>query len=402
MPSFDLAYVNFRKGNYMDKLVKLSALAITGALVLSGCAANEEPVEEETTTDSSSSDSSTDSDTTEDAAPALEGTLDGSGASSMAAGQEAWVAGFQTINPGVTVNYNPSGSGTGRDQFEEGLTFFTGSDAYFKPEELETEHPNCEGATDAVFEFPIWISPIAVIFNLDGLETLNMSPATIAKIFSGQITNWSDPEIAGANPGVELPDLAITYVHRSDESGTSENFTDWLAKAAPNAWVDTAGEPLGAIETWPADVSGEGAQGTSGVVAAVEAGNGTIGYADASRAGDLGTVAVGVGNNFVPFSPEAAARIVDVSDQVSGRPETSLAYDLRRDTTESGVYPVVLVSYLQGCMDYKDDAKAELVKAYASYMLSAEGQQFASDSAGNAPISDELRQQALAIIEQVQ
>jgi ABC-type phosphate transport system, periplasmic component len=245
-------------------------------------------------------------------------------------------------------------------------------------------------------------TPNRCYLHLDGLETLNMSPATIAKIFSGQITNWSDAEIQGSNPGVELPDLAITYVHRSDESGTSENFTDWLAKAAPNAWVDTAGEPLGAIETWPADVSGEGAQGTSGVVAAVESGNGTIGYADASRAGSLGTVAVGVGNSFVPFSPEAAARIVDVSDLVEGRPATSLAYDLKRDTTESGVYPVVLVSYLQGCMDYKDDAKAELVKAYASYMLSAEGQQYASDSAGNAPISDELRQQALAIIEQVQ
>jgi phosphate transport system substrate-binding protein len=388
----------------MDKLVKLSALAMTGALVLSGCAANEEPVEEETTTDTSSSDSSTDSDTTEEeeAAPALEGTLDGSGASSMAAGQEAWVAGFQTANPGVTVNYNPTGSGTGRDQFEEGLTFFTGSDAYYKPEELETEHPNCVGATDDVFEFPIWISPIAVIFNLDGLGTLNMDAATIAKIFSGQITNWNDAEIAAANPGVDLPDLNITYVHRSDESGTSENFTDWLAKAAPSDWVDTSGNELGAIETWPDDVVGEGAQGTSGVVAAVEAGNGTIGYADASRAGDLGTITVGVGDNYVPFSPEAAAKIVDVSDLVSGRPDTSLAYDLKRDTTESGVYPVVLVSYLQGCLDYADDAQAELVKAYASYMLSAEGQQYASDSAGNAPISDELRQKALAIIDSVQ
>ena len=303
----------------------------------------------------------------------------------MAAGQEAWVAAFQTANPGVTVNYNPTGSGTGRDQFEQGLTFFTGSDAYFKDEELATNHPNCAGETDDVFEFPIWISPIAVIFNLEGLDTLNMSPATIAKIFSGQITNWNDMEIQASNPGVSLPDLAITYVHRSDESGTSENFTDWLAKAAPSA----------------SDVAGEGAQGTSGVVAAVAAGNGTIGYADASRAGDLGTVAVGVGTSFVPFSPEAAAKIVDVSDVVEGRPDTSLAYELRRDTTESGVYPVVLVSYLQGCMDYVDDAQAELVKAYAGFIISAEGQQVASAAAGSAPISDSLRQKAQAILDAV-
>ena len=84
-----------------------------------------------------------------------------------------------------------------------------------------------------------------------------------------------------------------------------------------------------------------------------------------------------------------------------GRPDSMLTYDLDRDTTESGVYPVVLISYLQGCMDYSDDAKAELVKAYASYMLSAEGQEWASENAGNATISEELRQKALAIIAQV-
>jgi phosphate transport system substrate-binding protein len=374
--------------------MRLAAVAGASALVLSGCAANEAEAPATSAATNQSSDKG-------DAVVQLSGTLDGSGASSMAAGQEAWVAAFQTANPGVTVNYNPTGSGTGRDQFEQGLTFFTGSDAYYKDEELATNHPNCAGDSDDVFEFPIWISPIAVIFNLDGIDSLNMAPGTIAKIFSGQISNWNDAEIQAANPGVSLPDLTITYVHRSDESGTSENFTDWLAKAAPSAWVDTAGAPLGAIETWPSDVAGEGAQGTSGVVAAVAAGNGTIGYADASRAGDLGTIAVGVGDAFVPFSPEAAAKIVDVSDLVSGRPDTSLAYDLRRDTTESGVYPVVLVSYLQGCMDYADDAKAELVKAYANFIISEEGQNVAAEAAGSAPISPALREKAQAILDAI-
>ncbi|MEK9987221.1 MAG: phosphate ABC transporter substrate-binding protein PstS [Aquiluna sp.] len=378
----------------MSKLMRLAAVAGASALVLSGCAANEAEAPATSAATNQSSDNG-------EAVVQLSGTLDGSGASSMAAGQEAWVAAFQTANPGVTVNYNPTGSGTGRDQFEQGLTFFTGSDAYYKDEELGTNHPNCAGDSDDVFEFPIWISPIAVIFNLDGIDSLNMAPGTIAKIFSGQISNWNDAEIQAANPGVSLPDLTITYVHRSDESGTSENFTDWLAKAAPSAWVDTAGAPLGAIETWPSDVAGEGAQGTSGVVAAVAAGNGTIGYADASRAGDLGTIAVGVGDAFVPFSPEAAAKIVDVSDLVSGRPDTSLAYDLRRDTAESGVYPVVLVSYLQGCMDYADDAMAELVKAYANFIISEEGQNVAAEAAGSAPISPALREKAQAILDAI-
>jgi phosphate transport system substrate-binding protein len=112
-------------------------------------------------------------------------------------------------------------------------------------------------------------------------------------------------------------------------------------------------------------------------------------------------VAVGVGNTFVPFSPEAAAKIVDVSSVKPGRPDTTVAYDLARDTTESGVYPVVLVSYLQGCMDYADDAKAELVKAYASFLVSEEGQNVAAAAAGNAPISQASRELAQAIIDQI-
>jgi phosphate transport system substrate-binding protein len=370
----------------MTKSVKFAALLAASALVITGC--------------SSDSDDAASSAAPTGAVSALEGTLDGSGASSMGAGQEAWVAGFQLLNPGVTVNYNPTGSGTGRDQFEEGLTFFTGSDSALKDEEIATPHPNCSPDTGDMFEFPIWISPIAIIFNIEGITSLNMTPDTVAGIFTGEITNWNAPEIAADNAGLELPDLAITPVHRSDESGTTGNFTDTMAKTAPDTWL-LNGENAGDFESWPAEWGGEGGQGTSGVIAAIEAGQGTIGYADASRAGDFGTVAFGVGDEFVSYSAEAAAKIVDVSPQVTGRPASMLTYDLDRDTTESGVYPVVLISYLQGCMDYADDAKAELVKAYASYMLSAEGQQYAADSAGNAPISDDLRQKALAIIEQV-
>jgi phosphate transport system substrate-binding protein len=369
----------------MTTRIKLAAFAAVGALVLAGCGG-----------DSSNSDASTDG-----AVAALEGTLDGSGASSMGSGQEAWVAGFQIANPDVTVNYNPTGSGTGRDQFEAGLTYFTGSDSALKDEEIATPHPNCSPDTGDMFEFPIWISPIAVIFNIEGITSLNMTPDTVAGIFTGKITKWNATEIAADNPGVELPNLAITPVHRSDESGTTGNFADTMAKAAPDTWLLKNGENAGDFESWPTEWGGEGGQGTSGVIAAIEAGQGTIGYADASRVGTFGTVAFGVGDEFVPYSAAAAAKIVDVSPQVPGRPASMLTYDLDRDTTESGVYPVVLISYLQGCMDYADDSKAELVKAYASYMLSAEGQQYASESAGNAPISEDLRQKALAIIAQV-
>lgn len=367
----------------MNNILKLGALAAASTLVLAGCAANEDVAETPTSA----------------AAPTatvveLSGTLNGSGASSMAAGQEAWIAGFQIANPGVTVNYDPTGSGTGRAQFKTGATSFTGSDSYFKDEELLEDFPSCVAGT-MPWEFPIWISPIAVIFNLDGISSLNMDGATIAGIFAGEIKMWNDAAIAATNPGTALPELAITAVHRSDESGTSKNFTDYLSAVAGDTWT------VGAIEAWPAEFGGEGAQGTSGVVSAVTGGTGTIGYADASRAGDLGTVAVKVGTDYVSYSAEAAAAVVDASPVVEGRESYDLATNIDRNTTASGAYPIVLVSYLMGCNDYIDDAQAELVRAWASYLVSEEGQNAAAASAGNAPISAGLRAKAQVIIDAI-
>lgn len=366
----------------MSKILKLSAIVAASSFVLSGCAANE------MTTPEASDASATDTPTS------LSGTLNGSGASSMAAGQEAWIAAFQIANPGVTVNYDPTGSGTGRAQFISGGTLFTGSDSYWKDEELAGEFAAC--APDTLpWEFPIWISPIAVIFNLDGISDLNLDGATIAGIFAGKITMWNDAAIASSNPGVSLPKLAITAVHRSDESGTSKNFTDYLSAVAPDVWT------VGAIEAWPAEYRGEGAQGTSGVVSAVTGGNGTIGYADASRAGNLGIVAVKVGQEFVAYSAEAAAAVVDASPLVEGRESYNLAYKIDRNTTASGTYPIVLVSYLMGCNDYADDSSVDLVRAWASFLLSDQGQKVAAAAAGNAPISAALRQKAQAIVDAI-
>src|SRR5690606_35360242 len=152
-----------------------------------------------------------------------------------------------------------------------------------------------------------------IVFNVDGVDSLNMDAATVAGIFSGKITTWNDPAIAALNPDATLPDTAISAVHRSDKSGTTGNFTEYLEAAAPEAWTS------GGVEEWPTELGGEGAQGTSGVVEAVSNGVGTIGYADASKAGDLGTVKIKVGEEFVEYTPEAASAIVDASTLESGR-----------------------------------------------------------------------------------
>jgi len=341
------------------------AVALAGALALASCAANEG------TTDPGT------------AMADLEGTLEATGASSQAAAQEAWVANFQTTYPGVTVNYEPTGSGTGRENFISGASNFIGSDRAFKDDEIAAGgFGAC--ATDEIIELPLYISPIAIVFNLEGVDSLDLDAATIAGMFAGTITNWSDDAIASQNPDVELPDLAISPVHRADDSGTTENFTDYLAVVAPEVWTYEADG------VWPIE-GGEAGDKTSGLIAAVNGGQGTIGYADASQAGDLGTVAVKVGDAYVPYSPEAAAAVVDASPFVEGRGEGDLAIELERDTTAEGVYPIVLVSYLIACAEYEDANTAELVSAYFTYMASAEGQAAAADNAGSAPISEDLR-----------
>lgn len=343
-------------------------LATSGALLLAGCGAANE--------------GGAPADAGGEGGTELSGSIAGAGASSQAAAMEAWVAGFNVANPGATVNYDPVGSGGGREQFTSGGTAFGGSDAYLDEEELPLALERCGGN---VLEIPAYISPIAIAFNLEGVDSLNLGPATIGGIFAKTITNWNDPAIAADNPGVTLPDLAITTVHRSDESGTTENFVEYLAAVAPDVWTyEVSGD-------WPAEVQGEAAPQTSGVVSAIGAGNGTIGYADASQIGDLGVAAVGIGSEFVPYSPEAAAQVVSESPRVEGRPEGSFAIDVERDTTASGTYPIVLVSYELACGTYPDQATADLVKGYLSYVVSDDGQELGAADAGVAPLADDLQ-----------
>lgn len=218
------------------------------------------------------------------------------------------IAGFRGTNPDAKVAYNPSGSGAGVSTFLTGATAWAGSDAALADNEVEQSKSVCASGT--AFDIPVYISPIAVVFNLQGVsgkgKTLNMDAETIAKIFDGKITKWNDDAIKKQNPKVDLPDLDITVVHRSDKSGTTKNFLSYVKDAAGDAWSYDLGE------NWPNEV-GQGAKGTSGVISTVQQADGTIGYADASQAGDLGTVAVKVGDDYVPFSAEAAAKVVDAS-----------------------------------------------------------------------------------------
>ncbi|KRA24136.1 phosphate ABC transporter substrate-binding protein [Microbacterium sp. Root61] len=363
----------------ISRIAQLGAVAAIAALTLAGCASNEGGG----ATSPSASD-----------VPTLSGTINGSGATSQQVAVQAWTAEFQGTNPEVTVNYDPQGSGTGRESFQSGAVNFAGSDRAFKVDEI-TAGPfdACVAGSDIV-EIPAYVSPIAIIFQIDGVDSLDLDAATIAGIFAGTITNWNDPAIAATNPDAKLPDLAITPVHRSDKSGTTGNFTDYLAANAESTWT------FGSVEEWPIQ-GGEAAQGTSGVVNAVKGGQGTIGYADSSQATGIASVNVKVGDEFVGHSAEGAAIAVDASPFEEGRADTDLAISIDRTTTEAGAYPVVLISYLIGCAEYADADAAALVKGFFNTAISEAGQETAATNAGSAPISDALRTKAQAAVDAI-
>lgn len=322
---------------------------------------------------------------------ALSGDLNGAGSTAQEAAMQAWKAGFQSANPNATVNYDAIGSGGGRKQFLSGGVSFAGSDAYLTTQELAAAKKTCGGGA---IEVPVYVSPIAIVYNLPGVKDLKLRPQTLAGIFAGTITSWNDKAIAADNPGVTLPATTVTPVHRSDESGTTENFTDYLSQSAGSVWT------AGSVQTWPIK-GGEASDGTSGVISSVTNGNGTIGYADASQAGNLGKALIGVGSDFVGPTASAASAVLDESSPVKGRATTDLAIAVNRTTGKPGVYPIVLVSYQLTCSTYGSQSIANLVKGFESYVISKAGQEAAAKQAGSAPITDSIRVKAQAAIDSI-
>lgn len=323
----------------------------------------------------------------------VSGTLTGIGASSQQAAMTAWQNGFQSANSGATVQYSPDGSGAGRKAFLAGGANFAGSDAYLSEDEVSQAKKQCGDA--GALDLPVYVSPISVAFNLPGVKSLNLDAPTIAKIFKGEIKKWNADEIKKQNPDADLPDTAVTVVHRSDDSGTTENFTDYLSKAAPQDWTDKP------AQAWPTKYAAENNKGTSGVVSTTSSTAGAVTYADSSAVGDLGTAAIKVGDKYVAHSADAAAKAVEVSKQVEGRGEHDMAINLDRATTEAGAYPLVLISYHIVCSTYDSQETADLVKSFEKYVVSEDGQKAAADSAGSAPLSQSLRDDAKAAVESI-
>ncbi|HEY0374755.1 MAG TPA: phosphate ABC transporter substrate-binding protein PstS [Amnibacterium sp.] len=351
--------------------------ALTAMIALSSCASNEPPANAGSTSGSSGS------------APAsLSGTLNGVGSSAQTNAQTAWQKGFQTANSGVTVNYDPQGSGAGRTAFENGGADFAGSDSALPAAELSGAFKECKAGTKGI-DIPVYVSPVALVYNLSGVKSLNLDGATLAKIFSGKITKWNDPAITALNKGTSLPGSSITPVYRSDKSGTTNNFTDYLHQTAGSVWTQPA------ADAFPYK-TGEGAAKGSGVVSAVTNGKGTIGYVDNSSAGALSVAKIKVGSSFVAPAAAVASKIAETSPLDTAHSGNDVVVKINRTTTDAAEYPITLVSYLIACQTYQDSSKAALVKAYAQYVTSDAGQQAAASTAKSAPMTGTLAAKAQA------
>jgi phosphate transport system substrate-binding protein len=321
------------------------------------------------------------------------GTLTGGGSTAQAVAQQTWRADYQKAHSGTTINYEEVGSGTGVTNFLSKAYAFGGSDAILTTDQLTQAKQTC--GADAI-EVPAYVSPLAVIYNLKGVDKLNLSGETLANIFNGTITAWNDPAIAKDNPGTTLPSTTISTVHRSDDSGTTFNFTDYLSQASGGAWSAAPNV------TWPSDAKGgQGAEGTSGVVGVVTDTDGAIGYADDSAAGDLSVANIKVGSAYVAPSASGASKTLELSPLESGRPASDMAIKVDRTSTESGTYPLLLVSYLMACPTYSDAKTADLVKGYLTYVLSADGQQSAAATAKSAPLPASLSQKATTLVSKI-
>ena len=177
-----------------------------------------------------------------------------------------WFNEYNRLHPDIKFNYQSIGSGGGIKQFTDGTVDFGASDAPMKDDQVAK-------APDVV-HIPTVLGADVIAYNLPGITSLRFSPETLANVFLGKITKWNNPAISADNPGVKLPDQAITVAHRSDGSGTTYIFTDYLSKVSPE-WKTAVG--AGTSVNWPVGLGGKGNEGVTGVVKSTP---GSVGYVE--------------------------------------------------------------------------------------------------------------------------
>jgi len=310
----------------------------------------------------------------------LSGSIKASGSSAQKNAMADWINAFQTANPDVTIDYQANGSGAGIQDFINDQVAFAGSDAALKPEEKTAADARCTGGE--AINIPMVGGAIAVAYNLEGVDSLTLTPDVIAGIFDSSITKWNDPKIAELNPDAALPDAAIAQFHRSDESGTTANFVDYLAATAPGVWTYDLGK------AWTAP-GGQGSKGSDGVASSLSSTPNSIGYVELSFVldGDLKAAMVDNGGGAVEATSANASTAIGAATVVGQGGD--LALQLDPTIAEPGAYPIVLVTYEIVCTTGLPADQLDIVKPFLQYAASADGQG-ELEAIGYVPITGEL------------
>lgn len=330
----------------MNKTIVLSAL-----LCLASCSKKNEGAppakDDKTEAKADKAESKTDK-------PAGNVTLNASGSTFQKAYQETAIEEFTKANAGVKINYGGGGSGKGRQDLADQVVDFAGADSPYKDADLG------KNKGGDVLYFPVLLGAITLSYNVDGLDNLQLAPATIAKIFQRDIKKWNDAAIAADNPGAKLPDAAIVVAHRSDGSGTTDNFTKYLDKTSGGAWKLKSGSTV----EWPADT--QAGNGNPGVAQIVKSTKGAIGYVDLSDAKASGLKYASVKNQAGKFvaqtteSASAAGDGIEVKDNL-----LFSALDPKGDAA----YPITYQSWVIVYAKQTDHAKGTALKSYLKYLV---------------------------------
>lgn len=310
------------------------------------------------------------------------GSLTAQGSSAQKNAIDEWVKTYQQKCPDAKINYQATGSGAGIQAFIGGTADFAGSDSALKDDEQPKADEHCK--TGAALHTPMVIGPIAVAYNLSGVKDLQLKPATLAQIFAGKIAKWDDPAIKADNPSASLPSTAILAVHRSDSSGTTDNFTGYLTAAASTDWT------FGKDKVWKAP-GGQAEKGSDGVAGAVSRSAGAIGYVELSFAqvNNLSTAKIYNGAGEYAALSDAAAGKTIAGAQIVGKGD-DLKLKIDYNTKEAGAYPIVLVTYEIVCGKGTPADKLALIKGFLGYAASTDGQATLT-KLGYAPLPDSVR-----------
>ncbi|WP_333772852.1 phosphate ABC transporter substrate-binding protein PstS [Streptomyces sp. IBSBF 3136] len=355
------------------RALSLGAIAVSGALALTACGSD----------DNGSSTSGGKSTASANASSVkcdnAKGQLLADGSSAQKNAIDAWVKTFSQAC-GVQINYKGGGSGAGVTAFTQGQVAFAGSDSALKPEEVAASKKVCNGGQG--IDLPMVGGPIALGYNVPGVDNLVLDAPTLAKIFDSKITKWNDPAIAKLNKGVKLPDLKIQAFHRSDESGTTDNFTKYLIATTPDNWKYSGGK------AWQAK-GGQSAPQSAGVAQQVKQTSGAIGYFELSYVKDgIKAVSIDTGAS-KPVAPSTDSATADIAAAKVVGTGKDLTLKLDYKTKAEGAYPITLVTYEIVCDKGNKADTLPATKAFLRYIASEDGQKVLS-GIDYAPVPDAI------------